>query len=76
MAIKDAIYADEDLHNKYLAEYYTNAAMQTYNANLKPEVKEKIKQEEAAKKQAQVTPTGLMSRPFRPIMPKFSVQRK
>ena len=63
MAIKDAIYADEDLHNKYLAEYYTNAAMQTYNANLKPEIKENIKQKEAAKKQAQVTPTGLMSRP-------------
>ena len=63
MAIKDALYADEDLHNKFLAEYYTNAAMQTYNANLKPEVKESMTQKEAAKHQARVTPTGLGARP-------------
>jgi len=50
--------------------------MQTYNANLKPEIKENITQKKAAKKQAQVTPTGLMSRPSRPVMPKFSVQKK
>ena len=63
-AIVSGVLEDSDMLTEYLTDYYVKALEQNFYSSLNPDVKQAWElQQQAAKKQFQKTPTGMLSRP-------------